>query len=450
MMPAVAPSSPPCAAVLAAADAFLAGLAGHAGLASLTLPFPAQAIPGFPARAAEACYLARPAEDLLLVGVRAAARARTRGPGRFLALSEALAREIPSWRRADPNGTGQGPRAFLGFAFTPANPAADLLPDAELTVPLVLALRQDGRGAITLTARLAPDQDRSAVLARWSDGLGELLAPRPPAAPPPHLRRLGGEPEDPVWLDRVARAVRDIRAGRLDKVVLTRRVRIAGDRPFDATAVMDRLAARHATGTLFAYSGNGVTAVGATPERLVSLRDRTVRSDALAGTLPLGESLLRSAKDLHEHRLVTEAILSALRPVCEDLDHPRRPRLLRLSALQHLWTPVTGRTRPGVTLLDLAARLHPTPAVGGSPYRIAMDWLAREGERRIGWYTGGVGWLSPDGDGDIAVVLRCAALNGDVAILSAGAGIVAGSDPVAELAETELKLSTMLDALGGA
>lgn len=449
MIPAAA--RPPSAldALAAPAGAFLDGLAGHRGLASLTLPFAAAAVPGFPANLPEAFCLARPAEEFSMTGVRAAARVRTRGPGRFLALAEALAKEGPTWRRSDPAATGLGPRAFLGFAFAPAVPAADLLPDAELTLPLVLVQRQGAVGAVTFTARLDATADRSSLLARWMDTLTEALAPAALPGPPAQVRRVAAEPEEPVWLDRVARAVRDIRAGRLDKVVLTRRIRVAGDRPFDAAAIMDRLAARHETCTLFAFAGNGMTAVGATPERLVSLRHGIVRSDALAGTLPLGEPLLRSAKDLHEHRLVTEAILSALRPVCLDLDYPRRPRLLRLSSLQHLWTPVTGRTRPGVTLLDLAARLHPTPAVGGSPYRVAMDWLAREGERRIGWYTGGIGWLTPDGDGDLAVVLRCAALNGDTAILSAGAGIVAGSDPRAELAETELKLSTMLDALGG-
>ncbi|MEO5338124.1 MAG: isochorismate synthase [Magnetospirillum sp. WYHS-4] len=425
------------------------------GLVSLTLPAPAGLVPKVPAGLTDFRFLARPSEGLALLGHRQAAKLRARGPGRFGALADFLARAGEAWRHGDPAATGLRPRAFVGFSFAAGGglTAIDLLPEAEIVVPAVLLQNHGGTTAFTFTARPGGRRSAEAIADSWIAGAAEVMdrltrvPDRSPAGP---LRRLDSEPEDAVWLARVGRALTDIRAGRLDKVVLTRRLRVVADRPFEPSVIMDRLAERHGACTLFALADDSVTAVGATPERLVALEGRQVRSDALAGTLPLGPSSRPDEKDRHEHRLVADAILSALRPVCEELDYPPHPRLLRLSSLQHLWTPVTGRARPGVSLLDLAARLHPTPAVGGSPYRVAMDWLAHEGERRIGWYTGGIGWVDAEGDGDIAVVLRCAALNGDTAILSAGAGIVAGSDPKAELAETELKLATMLDALGGA
>lgn len=420
------------------------------GLVSLTLPLPEGWMPALPPGLEDYRFLARPQDGLHLLGHRIAARQRARGPGRFAALADFMAANARTWRRHDPHGLELGPRAFLGFSFAPRQPAADLLPDAEIAVPLLLLQQAGGKAAITLTLRAEPTTRPAEAIHLWQEALENLQGAPCSTGAEGNPRRLDGDPDESVWLDRVRRAVKDIRAGRLEKAVLTRRIRVAGEEPFEAAAVMERLARRHGSCTLFAFGGEAVTAVGATPERLVSLEKGRVRSDAVAGTLAGadGGALLDSAKDLHEHRLVAEAILSALRPVCLDLDHPRRPGLLRLSGLQHLWTPVSGRTRPGVGLLDLAARLHPTPAVGGSPYRVAMDWLARHGEKRLGWYTGGIGWLSPEGDGDLAVVLRCAALSGATATLSAGAGIVAGSEPEAELAETELKFSTMLEALG--
>jgi menaquinone-specific isochorismate synthase len=155
-------------------------------------------------------------------------------------------------------------------------------------------------------------------------------------------------------------------------------------------------------------------------------------------------------KLMREHRLVVEAIARALAPVCGSLKYPGQPRLLRLRDLLHLWTEVRAQAKPGQTLLSLAARLHPTPAVNGAPRAPALDWLRRHEPFRRGWYAGGGGWLDPAGDGDLAVLLRSALLDARGAELYAGAGILSDSDPRAEYAETELKLRTIQRALRGA
>jgi isochorismate synthase EntC len=190
------------------------------------------------------------------------------------------------------------------------------------------------------------------------------------------------------------------------------------------------------------------TFLGATPEQLVGLRAGVARADALAGTawsdLPLAID-----KNTHEQQLVVEAIRQALEPLCTHLQLPPAPQVLQLRDLQHLWTPVSGEVRAGVGLFDLIARLHPTPAVGGWPTAAACDWLRRNGEKRPGWYGGGIGWIDRKGDGEVAVALRCGLMTPGRIELTAGAGIVAGSLPAHEFSETEAKLATMLGVLHG-
>jgi menaquinone-specific isochorismate synthase len=263
------------------------------------------------------------------------------------------------------------------------------------------------------------------------------------------LSRLASQPEDDVWLARAARAVADIRAGDLDKVVLSRSIRVRAEQPFEPAALMAALAARYPNCIHFAQADStcGVL-LGATPESLVSLANGQVVSDALAGT-DWQAGRLDDDKSLCEHRLVVNAIVRALEPACAFLEIPSRPNILELQELRHLRSVIRGAAHPGTTLFDLVERLHPTPAVGGAPARRALEWLERHGEARHGWYSGATGWIGFDGDGEFAVALRCAWLAGNEAELFAGAGIVAGSDPCIELAETEAKLNAMLSVLGG-
>jgi isochorismate synthase len=262
-----------------------------------------------------------------------------------------------------------------------------------------------------------------------------------------------------VYRGLVEKALGSIGEGELEKVVVARSCTVTGSRRFETLRVLRSLRALHPSCTIFALARGPVTFLGATPERLVRLEQGLVQADAVAGTAPRGRTpeqdrclareLVESKKDQEEHSVVVRCVLEALAPHCGTLLAPESPDLLQTDGIQHLHTPIQGRLRDpsNTTVLDLVGDLHPTPAVGGAPREPALAWLrCHEGLDR-GWYAGSLGWLTPEGDGEFAVALRSLLLRGSEATLFAGAGIVAGSDPDAELLETRLKLRTALAAL---
>lgn len=204
-------------------------------------------------------------------------------------------------------------------------------------------------------------------------------------------------------------------------------------------------------------SGRGQSFIGASPERLVRVADGRMHTAALAGSAPRGESasedaalaqaLLHSEKDLREHRLVLDAIAGSLADLGLKLEHPATPRLLGLANVQHLNTPISAALPPGVHILDLVERLHPTPAVGGVPQAEALTAIRRLEPFARGLYAGPQGWVDHRGGGEFFVGIRSALIDGRTATAYAGAGIVAGSEPEKELAETELKFRALIGAL---
>ncbi|MGV0656455.1 isochorismate synthase [Mycolicibacterium thermoresistibile] len=285
----------------------------------------------------------------------------------------------------------------------------------------------------------------------------------------PAVRIVRTEPAPEEHRARIETALQlltDPRHG-LHKVVLARALHLHADAPLDASVVARRLAAADATANTFlvdlsAAGGRhrGTALVGASPELLVDRRGELVRCRPFAGSAPRladpeadaasGATLAASAKNLHEHQLVVDAIRQALGPLCVDLQIAPEPQLSRTAAVWHLSTPITARLRePSTTALDLALAMHPTPAVGGTPTDVAAATISRiEGDR--GFYAGAVGWCDARGDGRWVVSIRCAQLSADrrSAVAHAGGGIVAESDPDDELTETTTKFTTMLKALG--
>lgn len=261
-------------------------------------------------------------------------------------------------------------------------------------------------------------------------------------------------PDRGAWRAAVEEALARIADGRLSKVVLAREVTVDVRRPLEVAAVVDRL--RHEQPTCFTYAAGAY--VGASPELLARRRGRHVVSRPMAGTVSQGVSpgedrrlvatMAASAKEQAEHRLVVGDVRDKLGRLCDDVNDPGQPEVVRLSTVAHLATTVGGRLRdPAVSGLAVAALLHPTPAVAGLPQAAALAAIAElEGFDR-GLYAGPVGWVDARGDGDWAVALRSATLAGTRARLVAGAGIVAGSDPDAEWDETEAKLAAMRSAL---
>jgi isochorismate synthase len=261
-----------------------------------------------------------------------------------------------------------------------------------------------------------------------------------------------------AWKALVAEVAAGIRTGDLGlrKVVLARAEQVPVKVSIDQ--ILRRLAKSYPTCTIFAFGTAEAVFVGASPERLVALRERTATTMALAGSAPrssvpeqdrwLGARLLGDPKERTEHSVVLEALREALTPLATSVVADAEPRLERLPNVQHLITPVRAHLRDGVGVLDVVRHLHPTPAVGGYPREPALALIReREGLDR-GWYAAPFGWTDGDGNGEFVVALRSAVIRGDTATLFAGCGIVGGSDPETEYAESGWKLRPMRAALG--
>jgi len=297
-----------------------------------------------------------------------------------------------------------------------------------------------------------------------TDGL-----PMWPDAPPPAIHTRDTLPPGPVHRERVAEAVRRLRApdSALQKVVLARALRLIAGTPWDARSVLRRLAGADPAATVYLVDlspagaeHQGQLLVGASPELLVARDGDTVICQPFAGSAPRSDdpdidarnaaALAASGKNRHEHALVVDVMRSALEPLCADLEIAAEPELHGTDALWHLSTPIRGRLRSAdTTALDLALALHPTPAVGGVPTDLAADLITElEGDR--GFYAGAVGWCDARGDGRWVVSIRCAVLAADrlSALAHAGGGIVAESDPDDEVDETTTKFRTILTGLG--
>jgi len=388
-----------------------------------------------------------------LVGTVTAARILV-GPRVELA-AEAVGALLAGAEVDDPAGAGLGPVAVGALPFSPDAPG-------ELHVPALL-LRRDPAGATWVTATAPapaappPAAELLARLRELADREARRVPERDGARRWPAARRLD-RPDGHLdaWRGSVALALEAIAGGRLDKVVLAREALVEAAWPFPRAELLRRLRARAGL-EAYVYASGGL--VGASPELLVSRRGRVAISRPMAGTVPRGATaaaearglarLTGSAKEAVEHRLVVDAVTEGLAKVADRVE-VAPPEVVRLATVAHLATEVTADlTEPLPSALELAGLLHPTPAVGGSPRDAAMAAIAVLEPFDRGRYAGPVGWVDAAGDGDWAVALRCAALDGRRARLLAGAGIVPGSDPDAEWAETEHKLAAMLEVLLG-
>jgi len=435
------------------------------GIASLILELPHT--PGAaPALAGPRFVFAHAQREELRAGYGIAAEWQAAGADRLRRLRAQAQRLRRQWVLLDPDETGFEGIACLGFAATPGAPvrrpgdvASDDLPEALLWVPEVAVCRQAGQAALVFSTRLPADAGE--LMARWTTWIDRLVPAlcqgRPGPLTPGPLERRSTRPDRKGWTRAVEAALNAIGQGHMDKVVLSRRLRIRGRRPFDPELLVAALAYLFPLCQVVMLRHGGRCLVAATPERLLAQRGNLVEVDAIAGTAArasgsdldraLGEALLGSAKELREHAIVVQAIRAALGPHSRRVEVPAGPRLLRLNNAHHLWTPIRAELEPGWDALALADLLHPTPATNGEPSAAARAWLRRVEPQGRGWYTGAAGYLNPDLQGELWVLLRCAEIDGDTAILHAGAGIVAGSDPSAEWDETEHKLAAMLTAL---
>jgi menaquinone-specific isochorismate synthase len=265
------------------------------------------------------------------------------------------------------------------------------------------------------------------------------------------------QPEaDEIWKSRVATAVSRIQKGELDKVVLARDITVTSTKSIDPRSILNKLADEYPTTWKYSISG----LVGATPELLLRLSRGMVTSRVLAGTisktgddakdLALAASLARSSKDLAEHEYAVRSVADAIEPFCSSTNVPESPFVLHLANVMHLATDVTGalvETLAHIDAFTILEQLHPSAAVCGTPRPNAAALIQEiEGMSR-GRYAGPVGWIDAAGDGELGIALRCGQINGDTIRIFAGCGIVDGSDPEIELAETYAKFAPMRSAL---
>jgi len=373
-----------------------------------------------------------------LVGWGEAARVTLPAGADRFADGEKWLRELIEGARVDDEvgRRGSGLVAFGSFTFDDASDGSVLI------VPRAI-LGRDGTGNAWLTT-ITPDGESP-----WQP------APFDPPEPPDIVSWHDGALSAPEWEQAVGEAVRRIKhSSSLRKVVLARDLYATANRPIDARTLLDRLASRYPGCYTFACDG----LVGATPELLISRDGWRVSSLVLAGTTPRGATpaedselataLLGSAKENEEHQYAAASLENALAPLCQAMYVAPQPALIRLPNLQHLGTRVRGTlSSADRSALGLAAAVHPTAAVGGTPTDAAVELIRELESMDRERYAGPVGWVDADGNGEWGIALRCAQLDGDRARLVAGCGIVAGSDPAAELAETITKFRPMRTAL---
>ena len=343
-------------------------------------------------------------------------------------------------------------RAIAGGGRTVAVGTIPFRDTGGMRSALSVASRTVRRSAPGETVRIDVGDE---VVARSESPFGRMPVPIP--RQPFTARQLDAVPSPQGYAAAVADVVRRVGPG-LRKVVLARAIEVDAGRELDARRLAHRLRAVNPDAFTFATPTTAGNLVGASPELLVSRFGREVRSNPLAGSATRSgdpdedranaDALLASAKDREEHAIVVEAIAEVLRPFCRELTWDRAPALLETPNVWHLSTRFRGLLRePSPGVLELVRALHPTPAVAGEPRDAALDVIDELEPFDRGSYAGPVGWMDATGDGEWAIALRCAELRGDRATLYAGAGIVAGSIPDAEVDETERKFRAFLDAL---
>jgi len=420
----------------------------------------------------EASFWSRPSTGLTLVGIGRAWSVEAAGP-------ERLAEAGSAWRRVCRSMGGEsdtgglsgalaGPRLLGGLGFDGRLPAASDLwapfGAASLVLPQLLVAQQGDEAWWTASARVEDAGLVAAELVRRVAPLlraaaGDAEAPEvAPAATDVDIHLVAERPDHAEWRRLVAQMAGAVGRGRLDKVVLARRVNVHGSTPLDAPTALRRLTATAPESASYAFHRAGRTFLGATPELLVRTDDRAFRSVAIAGSTRRGADagedellateLRASAKEREEHAVVVRALRERLRPVSERLTIAPEPTVLRLPHVQHLVTDIEGTLLEATGVLPLAGRLHPTPAVCGEPTELAMIFIREAEAFARGWYSGPVGWVDRHGDGELMVALRCGVVEGGDLSLFAGCGIVADSDPDREWEESRTKLRGLALALG--
>jgi len=406
----------------------------------------------------------QPDRGFALAGVGAAAEVVSRGEDRFSHLAAGCSRAMHDRAAAEPDGlpAGAGPVWAIGLAFAPeggSEPIWSSLPPALAVMPELSIARSEGRAFLTASAMVQQGARTAEVLDRLDGRLSGLrAAPLTPADPHPSAATTVTGRQPPHRYEQiVAAAVQRIRAGKVNKVVLARQLTVEAPSAIDPGAMLGAIRNLFPSCFCFCFGTPEAAFIGASPELLVRRSGAVAATVALAGTTSrsadpavddhLGEAMLHSPKVRDEHGIVARRIERTLRPHSVWVHAEGEPFAIKVGNLQHLATPIRAQLAEAHSAIELAGALHPTPAIGGEPRQAALEVISElEGIDR-GWYTGPMGWMDAAEDGEFCVGLRSALLRDREAHLFAGCGIVADSDPAAELQESELKFEALLPLL---
>jgi menaquinone-specific isochorismate synthase len=409
-------------------------------------------------------YMERASDDEAVAAAEAVVQTQFDGPDRF-ARVKAFADEVLENTIAvgDLNQAYTGPHFFTAFSFDDSVSDDAAFPAATVFLPRWQVSRSKGKYGAVANLKIESETDIDSLVVRvWAAyrKFGafdyEPESDTTAVVPPKLLSRRELAPD--VYPQAVAQALDAIRAGNYEKIVLARGIELQADRVWQPLDTLNRLRNRFAGCFTFSFGGGGARSfIGATPERLLQIRDGHLLTAAIAGSAPRGQTagedaryacaLLESEKDLHEHICVRDSILRRLESAGVNGQAEAQPRLLALANVQHLHTPIAADVGDSVHLLDILSQMHPTPAVGGSPREAAVPRIASLEQMERGLYAGVLGWFNHLNEGEMIVGIRSALIEGPLARLYAGAGIVEGSNPEKEMLETEIKLHALLDVL---
>ncbi len=407
-------------------------------------------------------YTERPAQGFAVAGAEVVVEFTTDGPERFTKAKAFIAQTLAATVAVGATDAPfAGPHFFLAAGFFDTAEKGAAFPALRLFVPRWQVSRLGDGSVAVANFVITADAPVDLITAKVWKAHAKFRAfnyrtarrsDRPSA--PKQSEEIGG---DGSYQHAVAAALRGIARDDYQKIVLARARRLTTAEEFYPLGVLNHLRQRYPGCYAFSVAnGRGQSFIGASPERLVRVAGGRMHTEALAGSAPRGQSasedaqlaraLFQSEKDQHEHRLVLGSIARRLADLGIKLEHAVQPRLLALANVQHLHTPVSADLPAGVHILDLLARLHPTPAVGGTPRAPALQAILRLEAFSRGLYAGPIGWVDHRGGGEFFVGLRSALVDGHTATAYAGAGIVAGSTPENEFAETELKFKALTEA----
>jgi menaquinone-specific isochorismate synthase len=398
--------------------------------------------------------------DLAFAGYGIAAELYANGADRFDVIQHELS---DLFENAEIETTHPAaPRLFGGFAFQSdfkSNGVWSAFPSAYFVLPRYQLTRKKHQTWLTINAFVSTNREAAQVEAKLDDMAKRLHDTKPLTLIQSNAIGITYPLTHEAWREEITDATSRMKAGELDKVVLSRISDVLFDAPVNPLAALHRLRERYPDTYRFLIEPlPGSAFFGATPELLFSMQDRVIQTAGLAGSVKRGATpqeddalaagLFQSLKDRHEHHLVVMALEDLLLPITGKLNVPEAPHILKLSNIQHLYTPITGELNADYHVLEVVEKLHPTPALGGYPRNIAMETIRQSERISRGWYAAPVGWIDAEGNGTFAVAIRSAVSKGNGARLYAGAGIVADSDPDKEWDEIALKFRPMLDALG--